>query len=168
MRYGMKRKKSVYVWLGLFLLLLLSLACAGRRSAAERCAVLAVQQTGNAAFEGACGICAQARVSGSWLGDPELLIFVSNEAGKEIAEIQFYVLPCDQCGNRLGDWMQCTTKAAIHAGDSERLVYRFMDRKTKSADVYIYSVRFSDGTQWGDRNAEKETILNYAARMQAG
>ena len=60
------------------------------------------------------------------------------------------------------------TDDLIPAGKSEELNYGpFLDQKMKSVKLYVYSVYFDDGTEWGDKDASRSEILKFAKPIEA-
>lgn len=50
------------------------------------------------------------------------------------------------------------TDNTISVGASETLTYQFIEASVKTVKLYVYSVYFSDGTEWGNRNATTSEI----------
>lgn len=99
---------------------------------------------------------------------PERSCSIKNNTDKEIAAIQFYFTPKDVYGedadgvfamNRL------QTDTPISPRGSDTCVWQMIDQSVKSGDLYVYSVYFTDGTEWGDRNASVSKIKKYAPRL---
>lgn len=114
-------------------------------------------------FEGDCGVAASAEMGSSIIEYPELTISITNTTEKEISAIQFYAVPYDVYGDEITGWTsqnRLYTDTAIGAGQSDTLTYQFIEDRVKTLDLYVYSVYFSDGTEWGDKNASESTILN--------
>ena len=59
--------------------------------------------------------------------------------------------------------LQCDT--AISANGSESVAWQLLEQETKSGELYVYSVYFEDGTEWGDRNAVASTIKKYVQKI---
>lgn len=54
----------------------------------------------------------------------------------------------------------------IAAGASDSGSWQFLDQAVKTVKLYVYSVYFADGTQWGDKDAVKSTILKQGLEIQ--
>lgn len=123
----------------------------------------------NEAFEGDCGITASAEMGSSIIGYPELTISITNTTEKEISAIQFYAVPCDVYGDEITGWTsqnKLYTDTAIGVGKSDTITYQFIEDSVKTLKLYVYSVYFSDGTEWGNKDATKSTILSNGASIE--
>jgi hypothetical protein len=124
-------------------------------------------------FDGDCGIAASAHLkSDQFINHPHLRISVSNIADKNIAAIQFLAVPYDVYGRDISSSLfsleRLRTDDLIPVGKSEELHYGpFLDQKMKSVKLYVYSVYFEDGTEWGDKDASRSEILKYAKPIEA-
>ena len=117
-------------------------------------------------FSGDCGITASAEVGKSIIGLPELTIAITNVSDKDIAAIRFYSVPYDVYGDEIKGWTtqkELSTDTTIPSGESNTLTYQFIEDSVKSVKLYVYSVYFTDGTEWGDKDATKSEILKYAS-----
>ena len=120
-------------------------------------------------FAGECGISASAEMGTSIIGYPGLHISIQNTTSKEISAIQFYAVPYDVYGDEIRGWTsqnKLYTDTAISAGDSTSISYQFIEDSVKMVDLYVYSVYFSDGTEWGDKDATKSKILEKGAKIE--
>lgn len=117
----------------------------------------------NTAFEGNCGVAASAQMGTDIIGYPTLTISVQNISGKDISAIRFYAVPYDVYGEEIERWITSQrhlyTDDMIRAGQSDQLHYSFIESSIKTIRLYVYSVYFSDGTEWGNKDATKSTIL---------
>ena len=96
------------------------------------------------------------------IGLPELTISITTTTSKTISAIQFYAVPLDVYGEEISGWTaqnELYTDTAIEAGASTSISYQLIEDSVKTVQLYIYSVFFSDGTEWGNREATKSTIL---------
>ncbi len=124
-------------------------------------------------FDGDCGITATAHLkSNDFINHPELKISVKNTSGKNIAAIQFLAVPFDVYGNDISSNLLAQDKFytddMIRAGKSETLTFGpLLDQKIKSVKVYVYSVFFEDGTEWGDREASRSEIREKGQPIKA-
>lgn len=125
--------------------------------------------TGNNAFSGDCGITASAQMGKDILGLPMLTVNVNNITSKEIAAIQFYAVPLNVYGEEItGIFAQNNlyTDDSIVAGKSASCSWQFLDSNVKTVKLYVYSVYFSDGTEWGDKDATRAQILKNGLLIQ--
>lgn len=123
----------------------------------------------NSAFDGDCGIAASAEMGSSVIGYPELSISITNTTEKEISAIQFYAIPCDVYGDEITEWTsqnKLYTDTAIGAGKSNTISFQLIEDSVKTLKLYVYSVYFADGTEWGDKDATKSTILSNGALIE--
>ncbi len=114
------------------------------------------------AFAGDCGISASAEMGSSVIGYPELTVSITNTTNKDISAIQFYAVPCDVYGDEITGWTsqnKLYTDTSIGAGESTSITYQFIEDTVKTVELYVYSVYFADGTEWGDKDATKSAIL---------
>lgn len=120
-------------------------------------------------FDGDPGIVASAVIGDSIIGYPEITINVKNTTDKDIAAMQFYAVPFDVYGDEIKSFMsqnRLSTDNEISTGKTKELTYQLIDASVKSIDLYIYSVYFSDGSEWGDRNATASEILKNAPAIE--
>ena len=124
-------------------------------------------------FSGDCGISASAHLkSDEFINHPHLCISVKNVSAKNIAAIQFYAVPYDVYGKDLSSSLfsqkKLHTDDLIPAGGSKKLNYGpFIDQQMKSVKLYVYSVYFDDGSEWGDKDATRSEILKYGKQIEA-
>lgn len=117
----------------------------------------------NSAFAGNYGISASAEMGTTIIGLPELTISIKNTTKKDISAIKFYAVPCDVYGDEIKGWTSQNnlyTDSAIGAGKSTSITYQFIEDSVKTVKLYVYSVYFTDGSEWGDKDATKSTILD--------
>ena len=117
-------------------------------------------------FDGDCGITASAEMGTSIIGSPELTVSINNVSGKDISAIRFYVIPYNVYGDELNNWKvenNLCTDTTISAGSSNTIQYQFIENSVKTGKLYVYSVYFADGTEWGDKSATRSTILKSGA-----
>ncbi|MBQ7024025.1 MAG: hypothetical protein IJN29_10605 [Akkermansia sp.] len=126
-----------------------------------------------AKFAGDCGITASAHLqSDRFLNHPHLCISIRNISGKNIAAIQFYAVPYDVYGNDISSSIfsqkRLYTDKLIPAGKGKEITFGpFLDQEMKSVKLYVYSVYFEDGTEWGDREATRSEILRFGKSIHA-
>lgn len=125
--------------------------------------------TKDTAFSGDCGITASAEMGLSIIGYPELSISISNATDKDISAIKFYAVPYNVYGEEITGWTSQNnlyTDTTIPAGGSNTVQYQFIENSVKTVKLYVYSVYFSDGTEWGNKDATKTTILKNGALIE--
>ena len=123
-----------------------------------------------AAFAGDCGIKATAHMhSNEYINHPELTINVANESGKNIAAIKFLAIPYDVYGEEIKSFATqkgLFTDDMIKAGASKKLSYGpFLLQNIKSVKLYVYSVYFTDGSKWGDKDASERDAIRYGKQI---
>lgn len=120
-------------------------------------------------FSGDCGISAIAEMGTDIIGQPIVSVSITNTTDKDISAIKFYAVPFDVYGEEL-DGVFSTNKLdtddTIEAGQSDTRSWQFLDADVKTIKMYVYSVYFSDGTEWGDREATRSVILENALEIQ--
>ncbi len=102
------------------------------------------------------------------IGVPEIKCIFKNNTDKEIAAIKMYFLPKDVYGeevNTIFTTNELYTDNPIASGGSSSRNWQLIDSNTKSGDIYVYSVYFSDGTEWGNKDASVSDIKKYAYKI---
>ena len=102
------------------------------------------------------------------IGMPEIKCTFINNTDKEIAAIKLYFSPKDVYGeevNTVFTTKELYTDNPIAAGGSSSRNWQLLDSDIKSGDIYVYSVYFSDGTEWGDKDASVSDIKKYAYKI---
>lgn len=120
-------------------------------------------------FDGDCGITASAEIGDNIINYPELEITITNTTNEEIAAIQFYAVPLDVYGEEINSFMNIKklyTDTPISPGETTTISYQLIDQSVKTVNLYVYSVYFSDGTEWGDKNALSSKILKDAPTIE--
>ena len=120
-------------------------------------------------FEGDCGIAASAEIGNNIINYPELKITITNTTDKEIAAIKFYAVPFDVYGEEIDGWTtqkNLYTDTAIPAGSTTTISYQFIEQSVKTVTLYVYSVYYSDGTEWGNRDASASQIISSAPTIE--
>ena len=126
-----------------------------------------------ASFTSDCGIEATAHLaSHQYINHPQLSISVRNVSKKGIAAIQFYAIPYDVYGEDISSSIfsqkRLQTDDLIPAGKKEVLNYGpFLNQSMKSVKLYVYSIYFEDGSEWGDHEATRQEILKYGKLIEA-
>lgn len=177
---GAKNKPPIYkrVWFWLLMVFIVALIIGGifgsggtSNNSANTTSTSnnATVSTKESVFDGDCGIEASAEMGSSIIGYPELTISISNTTSKEISAIQFYAVPYDVYGDEITGWTsqnKLYTDDAIGAGASDSLIYQFIEDSVKTVKLYVYSVYFSDGSEWGDKDATESMIINNGALIE--
>lgn len=131
-------------------------------------------------FDGDCGVAVSAKIkkeNSNYLGidESELEITIKNTTEKEIAAIKFYAVSFDVYGDEIqgrGGSGDLFTDDAISPGETTQISYfsSYLDRpfnqSVKMVKLYVYSVYFSDGSEWGDRNATASEIIKAAPTIE--
>jgi len=120
-------------------------------------------------FSGDCGISAIAEMGSDIIGQPTVTVSIKNTSDKDISAIKFYAVPLNVYGEELkGIWAQneLYTDNTIVAGGSDSRTWQFLEDEVKSVKLYVYSVYFSDGTEWGDKDATKSVILKNGLEIE--
>lgn len=126
-------------------------------------------QSKNSKFDGDCGIAATAEMGTDIIGQPTVTVSISNKTDKDISAIQFYAVPFNVYGEEVtGIFAQnkLSTDNTIPAGGTDSLSWQFLENEVKTVRLYVYSVFFSDGTEWGDKDATKSVIMKNALEVE--
>lgn len=117
------------------------------------------------AFEGDCPVDVSFEIADNIINFPEVHCSFTNRTDKEIAAIQLYFVPVDVYGEEVDNWVftqnKLYTDNAIPAHGSASRSWQLIDQEVKSGKLYVYSVYFADGTEWGDRNATETNIKKH-------
>lgn len=111
-----------------------------------------------------------AYLSDNMLGMPVLNCTFTNNTDKEIAAIKLYFDPVDVYGEKVSTIFTSNdllTDTYISAGTSHSASWQMLDEEIKSGDVYVYSVYFTDGSEWGNKDASTREIKNYSYKTSA-
>ncbi len=120
-------------------------------------------------FDGDCGITASAEIGKNVINYPEIKITMTNTTEKEIAAVQFYAVPYDVYGDEIKGWTtqsKLYTDTPIAAGKTTSISYQLIEDSVKTVKLYVYSVFFADGTEWGDKDATTSKILKEAPTIE--
>ncbi len=129
-----------------------------------------VQQTIPDEFAGDCPVSLSATVKDNIIGMPELTCHFKNLTDKEIAAIKLYFDPQDVYGKTVDTVFtthELYTDEAIAANGSCSRSWQMLDQEIKSGKVYLYSVYFADGTEWGNKDASVSQIKKYGIEISA-
>lgn len=121
-----------------------------------------------AEFAQECPVEVSASISDNMIGVPELSCHIANKTDKEIAAIQFYFMPKDVYGddvNTIFTANKLQTDTAIAPNGSCTRGWQLLDQDVKSGDIYVYSVYFTDGSEWGDKDASLSKIKKYGIKL---
>ena len=120
-------------------------------------------------FDGNCGITATAEIGNNIINYPELKITITNTTDKEISAVKFYSVPLNVYGEEIKGWTtqkDLYTDNSIPAGETTTISYQFIEQSVKTVKLYVYSVYFADGTQWGNKDASSTQIINGAPTIE--
>lgn len=115
-----------------------------------------------------CPVAISSSMSDNIIGVPEIKCVFNNKTETEIAAIKLYFCPKDVYGeeiNTIFTTKELYTDNPIAAGSSSSRVWQLLDTNVRSGDIYVYSVYFSDGTEWGNKNAPVSEIKKYAYKI---
>lgn len=104
------------------------------------------------------------------LGFPELKCEIKNNSSKDIAAIKFYFEPrnvYDEKTENIFTTKKLDTDNSILSGETVQLTWQLLDQHIKSGDLYIYSIYFSDGTEWGDKTASESILKEHGFKLDA-
>lgn len=104
------------------------------------------------------------------LGLPELKCEIKNISSKEILAIKFHFEPRNVYGEKsenIFTTKKLDTDNTILSGETTQLTWQLLDQTIKSGDLYIYSIYFSDGTEWGDKTASESILKKYGFKLNA-
>ncbi|MBQ7116613.1 MAG: zinc ribbon domain-containing protein [Clostridia bacterium] len=119
-------------------------------------------------FSGKKPVSFSATVEDNIIGVPEVKVHTENKTKKDIAAIQYYFIGYDVYGeeietiftnNRLPD------DEGIKANGSSTRAWQLLDDGVKTGELYIYSVYFADGSEWGDKEASVTNIKKYGLKV---
>ena len=120
-------------------------------------------------FDGDPGIEATAEMYSNSIGSPCVRINVKNTSGKNISAIKFYSVPYNVYGEEITGWTtqnRLYTDDKIKSGKTKKISYSFIEDKIKIVKLYVYSVYFEDGTEWGDKDASSYYAIKYGKRIE--
>ena len=123
----------------------------------------------NSAFDTQPQISIVAEMGEDIIGYPKLNATIKNNSSKDIVAIKFYVQYYNVYGEKITSILDANklySDNTITSGSTKSLAWTFYENKIKFLDLYLYSVYYSDGTEWGDRNATKSTILSKGWKMR--
>lgn len=119
-------------------------------------------------FSNPCPVEVSASLYDNIIGMPELKCSIKNTTEKEIAAVKIYFIPKDVYGEEINTVFtthELYTDTAISPGSTSARNWQLMDNAVKSGDVYVYSVYFSDGTEWGKKEVPASDIKKYAYKI---
>ena len=122
-----------------------------------------------AEYEGDCGISVSAEMYANMINFPEISISITNKTNKKIEAIKFFIVPYDVYGDEIKSWatqQYLYTDTSIAAGRSNKISYQFLEQSVETVDLYVYSVYFEDGTEWGNKDATKSSIIKYGVPFE--
>lgn len=120
-------------------------------------------------FQDNCPISIEAKMYDNIIGVPELSCNITNNTDKEISAIKLYFSPKDVYGEAVNNILapnQLYTDEPLLAKSSVTKTWQLLDTSIKSGDLYIYSVYFSDGSEWGNKDAATSDIKKYGYKLE--
>ena len=123
-------------------------------------------------YMGDCGITASAHMSSDIINHPQLKISVRNTSGLNIAAIKFLAIPYDVYGEEIKSFMftqeRLYTDDLIPSGKREDMTFGpFLLQNIKKVKLFVYSVYYDNGTEWGDKEASRSEIIKYGKPIEA-
>ncbi len=103
------------------------------------------------------------------IGVPELSLSIKNKSNKDISAIKVYFLPRDVYNEEVrGIFVtnELYTDNTIPGGKADTKTWQMLDSSIKSGEIYVYSVYFADGTEWGDKDAAVSDIKKYGYKLE--
>lgn len=166
---GAKNKKPIFTkwWFWLLVVMFVSIAVSAGSGVGG--GTNGSVGTGTSAFDGDCGITAVAEIGPNIINFPELSITITNTSDKDISAIRFYAVPYDVYGDEIKGWTtqsRLDTDDTIAAGKTKTISYQLIEQSVKTVKLYVYSVYFADGTEWGNKDASVSKILNGAPNIE--
>ncbi len=120
-------------------------------------------------FSGDFPISVHGRMYDNIIGMPELSISLSNITEKNISAIKIYFSPTDVYGAEVSGIFTTNhlyTDNTILAGTTVSKAWQMLDSSIKAGDVYVYSIYFEDGTEWGNKDAATSDIKKYGYKFK--
>lgn len=121
------------------------------------------------AFAGECPVALSASIADNIIGVPELTCNIQNNTDKEILAVKLYFSPRDVYGEEVSTIFtthELYTDEPIAANGSGVSSWQLLDQEIKSGDIYIYSVYFSDSTEWGNKDAGTNDVKKYGKKVE--
>lgn len=103
------------------------------------------------------------------IGFPELSVTINNTTDKNISAIKLYFSPTDVYGEEITGIFttnELYTDDTISTGATVSKTWQMLDSTVKSGDVYVYSIYFEDGSEWGNKDAAVSEIKKYAYKFK--
>lgn len=119
-------------------------------------------------FSSPCPVSISSSMYDNIIGVPEIKCTFKNNTDKEIAAIKLHFSPRDVYGEEIDNILttnELYTDNPIAAAGSSSRSWQLLDSQIKSGDLYVYSVYFSDGTEWGNKDASVSDIKKYAYKI---
>ena len=120
-------------------------------------------------FSGECPVEVSGSIYDNIIGVSELSCNIINNTDKEISAVKLYFVPKDVYGEELSGIFSINylfTDNPIAANGSTKKTWQMLDDEIRSGDVYIYSVYFSDGSEWGNKDATVNDLKKYGYKIQ--
>lgn len=120
-------------------------------------------------FAEPCPVSVTADVSDNIINFPELHCNITNLTDATITAVQLYFVPVDVYGEESDDLFSINklyTDTPISPGSSDQCSWQLLDQSVKKGTVYVYSVYFEDGTEWGNKDEVVSEIKKYGYRVE--
>lgn len=119
-------------------------------------------------FSGEFPVSVSGRMYDNIIGMPELSLSFSNTTDQNISAIKIYFSPTDVYGEEVSGIFttnQLYTDDTIAAGATVSKAWQMLDSSIKAGNVYVYSIYFEDGTEWGNKDAATSDIKKYGYKF---
>lgn len=93
---------------------------------------------------------------------------IENNASKAVAAVKMYFVPKNVYEEEIRSIFSNERFIADNEIDPKSSItgaFDLYEESIKSGDLYVYSVYFSDGTEWGDREASVSEIKKYGYKV---
>ena len=170
-----KKKKKLPIIVAVLIFLIVMIAAIGSgetepstEETKKPVKTTAVTTTVPEEYSDSCPVIVSATIEDNIINVPEISCHIKNNTNKDIEAIQFYFVPLDVYGEEVNSIMATNrfyTDNRISAGTSTTQNYQLLDQTIKTGTLYVYSVYFSDGTEWGDKDASTTYIKKYSEKI---
>ncbi len=171
-----KSKKKLFIIIGVvFVIMCIAVGSSGTEPADGTGATVGLSEskvtetTLPDEFSGKCPVTVSATIADNIIGVPEISIHTKNKTEKDIAAVQYYLVGYDVYGEEVSFLMtshKLSDDDGLKANASSTSAWQLLDQEIKTGEIYVYSVYFTDGTEWGDKDASTSNIKKYGLKIQ--
>lgn len=118
-------------------------------------------------YSAGCPVSYTADIADNIIGVTEITCSIKNNKPKQIAAVKFYFEPTDVYGEVIDGIFtvnELSSNDAISANGTAKLSWSILDDNVTGGNLYLYSVYFSDGTYWGNKDAGKSEAMKYGVK----